>query len=143
MPAQISDAQTLILRMLETISVNNFEGPVVAQSLRDLRGLWRSVYLTSIGIEKNKLDGKWGFGNARSDLISLRDLPQGHLHLDTLLLLPEPGKQAELHKLASQWNADLVEWIGLSETARMIGGKRSVLDYASDPERVLLYVWWD
>jgi hypothetical protein len=141
--ANISDAQDFIFRLLETLSVNNLNGSAVVRSLLDHRDIWRSVYLTSISIEKNEEDGKWLLGNARHDLISLRDLPQGHLHLDTLLVLPVPGRQTELFTLASQWNADLLEWIGISEAGRVMGGKRSVLDFSSDPERVLLYAWWD
>jgi hypothetical protein len=143
MPAEISDAQALVLRLLEMTSVNNLNGSAVAQSLLVHRGLWRSAYFTSIGIKGNDDSGKSLVSDARHDLISLRDLPQGHLHLDTLLVLPVPGKQLELYELALLWNANLVEWVGLSEAARVMGGKRSVLDFSSDPERVLLYVWWD
>lgn len=141
-PAQFSEAQELILRLLERTSVNNLSGPKVVSALRANTSLWRSAYFTSIGIEQTS-DGAWNFNAARQDLISLRDLPTDFLQLDTLLLLPAPGAQDSLAALASGWGADIIQWVALPEAGRVMGGRRSVMEYSSCPDKVILYVWWD
>jgi len=138
----ISESQELVFRLLEHSNFNNLAGARVAEELRVNESLWRSAYFTSIGIAKNSLD-EWVFNADRKDLMSLRDLQKGFLHLDTLLLLPNPNAQDQLTATTRAWKADIVQWIGIDEAARVMGGKRSVLEYATDPNRVLLYIWWD
>jgi hypothetical protein len=41
------------------------------------------------------------------------------------------------------WGADIAQWIDIAEAGRVMGGKRSVMEYSSDPSRVILYLWWD
>lgn len=139
---RLSEAQELVLRLMERTSVNNLSGPKIVSELRTNASLWRSAYFTSIGIEQTA-DGAWQFNAARQDLISLRDLPKDFLQLDTLLLLPMPGAQNDLAALASGWDADIIQWIALPEAGRVMGGRRSVMEYSSCPDKVILYVWWD
>ncbi|KAB2923452.1 MAG: hypothetical protein F9K30_10880 [Dechloromonas sp.] len=138
----LSEAQELVLRLMERTSVNNLSGPKIVSELRTNTSLWRSAYFTSIGIE-HTADGAWQFNAARQDLISLRDLPKDFLQLDTLLLLPVPGAQDDLAALASGWGADIIQWVALPEAGRVMGGRRSVMEYSSCPDKVILYVWWD
>ena len=142
MKPQNSVAQATILQLIEQTNFNNLAGERISRDLRNHEALWRSAYLTSASIERND-QGKWAFGRARHDFISLRDLPAGSLHLDTLLLLPVVGEQDALMRLASTWGADIAEWIDIAEAGRVMGGKRSVMEYSSDPSRVILYLWWD
>ena len=142
MKPQNSVAQATILQLLQQTNVNNLAGERISRDLRNHEALWRSAYFTSASIERND-QGKWVFGRARHDFISLRDLPAGSLHLDTLLLLPVVGEQDALMRLASTWGADIAQWIDIVEAGRVMGGKRSVMEYSSDPSRVILYLWWD
>ncbi len=138
----ISEAQRIVFSLLERESFNSLSGADVAAQLKAKTDLWRSVYFTSTGIEQDS-SGSWVFNGARQDLIALRDLAKDFLHFDTLIVLPVPGAQEALETMASGWGADIVQWVGIAEAGRVMGGKRSVLEYASDPERVLLYAWWD
>jgi hypothetical protein len=143
MKSRKSDAQEAMLQLLEQTNVNNLAGERISRDLRNHEALWRSAYFTSASIERND-QGKWVFGRARRDFISLRDLPTGGpLHWDTLLLLAVVGEQDALMRLASTWGADIAQWIDIAEAGRVMGGKRSVLEYSSDPSRVILYLWWD
>jgi hypothetical protein len=142
MKSRISDAQEAILQLLERANFNNLAGERISKDLRNHASLWRSVYFTSASIEQNR-QGQWVFGRARQDFINLRDLPAGTLHFDTLLLLPVVGEQEALMRLASTWSSDIVQWIDVTEAGRVMGGKRSVREYLSDPSRVILYLWWD
>jgi hypothetical protein len=142
MKPQNSVAQETILHLLEQTNVNNLAGERISKDLRNYEALWRSAYFTSASIERND-QGKWVFGRARQDFISLRDLPTGPLHWDTLLLLPVVGEQDALMRLASTWGADIAQWIDIAEAGRVMGGKRSVMEYSSDPSRVILFLWWD
>ena len=143
MKPQDSVAQATILQLLEQTNVNNLAGERISRDLRNHGTLWRSAYFTSASIEPNE-QGRWVFGRARHDFISLRDLPTGGpLHWDTLLLLAVVGEQDALMRLASTWRADIAQWIDIAEAGRVMGGKRSVLEYSSDPSRVILYLWWD
>lgn len=141
-PARLSEAQELVLQLLARTSVNNLDGPRVVAALRAYSHLWRSAYFTSIGIEQTA-DQAWVFNAARHDLISLRDLPEDVLQLDTLLLLAVPDAQDNLETLVSAWGADIIEWVALPEAGRVMGGRRSVMEYSSCPSKVILYVWWD
>jgi hypothetical protein len=143
MKLQNSVAQATILQLLEQTNVNNLAGGRISRDLRDHEALWRSAYFTSASIEWND-QGKWVFGGARHDFISLRDLPTGGpLHWDTLLLLAAVGEQNALMRLASTRGADIAQWIDIAEAGRVMGGKRSVMEYSSDPSRVILYLWRD
>ncbi|RPI74687.1 MAG: hypothetical protein EHM45_17805 [Desulfobacteraceae bacterium] len=136
----ITDAQDLFLRIIGASGEwNAFQGPVVEAALRANTDLWRSALFTR---EASPI-----FGDelrSRVDLLTLRDLPQNHVSLDTLFLLAEPGRQSELEVLASQWGADEVDWVNQKEAFKAMGvaGVRNK-DYIATPEQVILRVWWD
>jgi hypothetical protein len=127
-PMLISPSQELFLKMLEMTSFNNFDGPRIAQGLRDNRELWRSFVFTNHG---------------PLALLILRDLPDDAIAYDTLFLLASPSRQDQLHQLVSQWDPDELSWTGAEEARRMLGGRRAVAEFETDPERVILRAWWD
>ena len=139
---RFSKAQETILDLLADTNFNNLNGLDISIDLRQHPSLWRSAYFTSASIERSP-DETWVFAQYRSDFISLRDLPAGYLHLDTLLLLPTVGGQDALMNLTSIWGADVVEWIGTEEAGHVMGDSESVKDYSADPDRVILFLWWD
>ena len=43
------------------------------------------------------------------------------MNLDTLFILPEPGRQDALEQIARAWSLDEVAWIPRSEGSRAMG----------------------
>lgn len=114
--------QEVCLQMIRDASFNNFDGPAVADSLIANRGLWSAAIMT-------RLD----------DLIVLRDLSDGW-NIDTLFVLPVPGKEAELVALAQKWNADEVDWIGGDKACALLGSWSA--EKKVNPQQILR-VWFD
>lgn len=95
----------------------------VAAALRDNLSLWRSAWMDRPG-----------------SLIVLRDLPDGHINIDTLFVLPEHGQESALESLARGWSADEVGWVGGEEACSLIG------HYSTETrsnKRSILRLWWD
>lgn len=113
--------QELQFELMREASFNSFDGDHVTASLKDNPTLWRAAVMT-------RLD----------DLIYLRDIPDGHWNIDTLYILPAPGKEDQLRKLANDWGADEVDWIGAKEGSKLLGSS-----VPRNSERVILQVWWD
>jgi hypothetical protein len=64
--------------------------------------------------------------------------------MDTLFILPEPGQQDELERLARTWSSDEVAWIPRREASRAMGASKFQFpEYPADEGRFLLRVWWD
>lgn len=124
----ISEAQSLFLRMLELTTFNTLDGLRVARDLRENEEAWRSFMFTRVG---------------PLALIGLRELASGHLGYDTLFILAAPSRQGRLEELAGTWSADEVDWIGAEEARRFLGSRHAVADFAKDPEKVVMRVWWD
>ena len=124
----VSEAQQLFVRMLELTSVNNLDGPRVASDLLANQHLWRSFVFTREGALA---------------VLALRDLPDNCLNYDTLFILATPTRQVELQALVEKWQPDELDWIGLDEARRKLGGRRSIQGFEEDTARVLLRVWWD
>jgi hypothetical protein len=70
----------------------------------------------------------------------LRDIEDDYWNVDTLCLLPKPGKEDELMILALGWDADEVFWIPGSAAGSYLGQHSRELDI--NP-KALLRVWWD
>lgn len=64
---------------------NLFKGPDVVKSLLDNKPLWESAMMKRVGTCFN--------GRTGSDLIDLRDLPEGHTNIDTLFVVAKRGKE--------------------------------------------------
>jgi hypothetical protein len=52
-----------------------------------------------------------------------------------MYILPAPGRERELKKLAQQWGADEIRWIEGAEASQFLG------QHGTDKK--VLEVWWD
>lgn len=104
--------------LIERASFNLFDGEQVRRDLMEYKDLWKGVI---IGRFENSL------------LIPLRDIADDYWNVDTLMILPQPGKENELQELASGWGADDVDLLTGHDIAMMYGGR----------ENTVLRVWWD
>jgi hypothetical protein len=114
----INKIQELNLHLIEQASFNGFDGEKVGADLRKYQDLWEGVIM--------------GRFDNYVELVSLRDIADGYWNVDTIVIIPKKGKEAELEILAKTWNADEVGY-DESYRSKLGGGKDS---------RVLR-VWWD
>ena len=110
--------QDIQLELIERASFNAFDGRQVKQDLLENKELWQGAIM---GRFENSL------------LIPLRDIAQDYWNVDTLMILPQPGKENELLELAAGWSADDVDLMEGKEVAMMYGGV----------ENKVLRIWWD
>jgi hypothetical protein len=116
----ISEAQQIQLDIVAKTNFNLFNGRKLAEWLKENHQMWRSVLLPL-------------------DLISLRDMADGHWHADTLYIYPEDGYQFKLEEvLKEQFNADEIHWIGGESAGDMLGTSE-----VDDKSYVILEAWWD
>jgi len=106
------------LDLIERASFNQFDGEQVKQDLMENKDLWKGVIM---GRFDNFL------------LIPLRDIAHNIWNVDTLMILPQAGKENELQELAAGWCADDVELIEGDKISLMYGGIESKV----------IRVWWD
>lgn len=97
---EINPAQKLQLDRLRLGSFNNMDGDLVADSLVENYDLWDSCMF-----------GRFGY----SDLIELRDLPEGHLNADTLIILTDKARWEKLEKIIGTWHADEIGYTGADD----------------------------
>ena len=116
----ISEAQQIQLDIIAKTNLNLFNGRELAKWLRENHKMWRAVLLPL-------------------DLISLRDIADGHWHADPLYIYPEDGYQFTLEEvLKEQFNADEIHWIGGESAGDMLG-----ISEVDDKSYVILEAWWD
>ena len=147
----LTDAQDLCLKLIGMSGTwNSFDGPMVEAALRSRQDLWRAAFFASETIPMPRSAGFLGLRQAdwrlrdMIDLVVLRDLPKGLVALSTLYVLALPGRQDDLHSLASGWDADEVQWIAQVEAFEAMGeSPDNDSSYESDPSRVILRCWWD
>jgi hypothetical protein len=147
----LSDAQDACLKPIGLSGQwNAFDGPAIEAALRSRQDLWRAAFFATETIPMSRSRGFLGLGQPELrlrdmiDLVVLRDLPQGAVALSTLFVLAVPGRQDDLHSLASGWDADEVQWIAQDEAFEAMGESPDHdSSYASDPARVILRCWWD
>ena len=73
------------------------------------------------------------------NLISLRDMADGHWHADTLYIYPEDGWQFKLEEIMKeQFGADETQWINGESAGDMLGTSE-----VDDRSHVILEAWWD
>ena len=73
------------------------------------------------------------------NLISLRDMDDGHWHADRLYIYPEDGYQFKLEEIIKeQFDADDVRWISGPEAVDVLGTTE-----VEDKSYVILEAWWD
>lgn len=110
--------QEIQLDLIERASFNQFDGAQVKQDLIESKDLWKGVII-------GRFDD--------SLLLPLRDIAHDIWNVDTLMILPQAGKENELQKLVAGWGADDIELMEGKEISRMYGGM----------ENQVLRVWWD
>jgi hypothetical protein len=117
---KITEAQQIQLEIIERTNFNSFNGQKITRLLKENRKLWRAVLMPL-------------------DLISLRDMPDGVWHADTLYIYVDDGFQVQLEELVrDQFDADEIQWIGNPETENILGTTE-----VEDQSQVILLVWWD
>ncbi|HUE98917.1 MAG TPA: hypothetical protein VMN99_06660 [Anaerolineales bacterium] len=117
---KISEAQQIQLDIIAKTNFNFFSGRKIAEWLKENHKMWRAVLLPL-------------------NLISLRDMSDGHWHADTLYIYPEDGWGFKLEEvLKAQFGADEIQWIG-GESAGDVLGTSEV----EDNPYVILEAWWD
>lgn len=110
--------QDIQLDLIELASFNEFDGAQVKKDLLANKGLWKGVIM-----------GRF----ENSQLIPLRDIDSNVWNVDTLMILPQEGKDTELVLLATHWNADEVDLLKGDDINLMYGGG----------ENKVLRLWWD
>jgi len=110
--------QEIQLDLIERASFNQFDGAQVRQDLLANQHLWKGVIM-------GRFDS--------FPLIPLRDIASNIWNVDTLMILPQAGREDELQELAAAWGADDVEWMAGDKISLMYGGL----------ENEVLRVWWD
>ena len=117
---RISEAQQIQLDIIAKTNFNFFNGRKLAEWLKENHKMWHAVLLPL-------------------DLISLRDMADGHWHADTLYIYPEDGFQFKLEEvLREQFGADEIRWIGGESAGDMLGTSE-----VDDKSHVILEAWWD
>ncbi len=119
-----NEIQDLQLKLIRLSSHNALDGEMVADDLENNRDLWRAAYLT----------------REYCPLIQLRDLPAGHWNADTIFLLPAPGQEKGLRKMAEKWRGDTVAWLGGEEAGELLGTNE---DKIVENKQCILRIWWD
>ena len=117
---RISESQAIQLDIIAKTNFNLFNGRRIAEWLKENHKMWRAVLLPL-------------------DIISLRDMDDGHWHADTLYIYPEDEWGFELEEIfREQFQADEVSWIGGTTAAELLGTSE-----VQDKSHVLLAAWWD
>lgn len=82
------------------------DGDVIADSLIKYADLWDSF-----------LFGRFFRKGDYSTLIELRDLPEGHLNADTLMILTDKDRWDKLHPVinSDEWHADEIGYTGADD----------------------------
>ena len=117
---KISDAQQVQLDVIAKTNFNFFEGKKIAAWSKENRNMWRAILMPL-------------------NLISLRDMEDGHWHADMLYIYPEDGYQFKLEEIIrEEFNADEVRWISGSEAVDMLGTTE-----VAGESYLILEAWWD
>jgi hypothetical protein len=116
----INKAQEIQYERMKLASFNNFDEEFVGESLRQNKHLWKSFMF-----------GRWEY----FDLIELRDMHYGSINADTLYILTDKSKLADLLIVISRWSADEVNYYTEDKQCRLGGG--------FEKNTVLVRVWWD
>lgn len=115
--------QKLQFELMKRASFNEFDGEAVVRDLESHEDLWHGVVMTRL-----------------ESLIQLRDIVNDYWNVDTVFIIPRIGKEDELERLVSGWQADEVFWIGGDEAGMLLGALSPRI--RSNP-KLILRVWWD
>ena len=121
--AAFSEIQELHLHLIELASFNCFDGHVVADDLRSNSDLWQGVTMCRF--------------DDFTQLVWLRDLREGEWNVDTLLIIPQPGREEKLVHLAESWQANSIEKLPVPRDWNVCLERKTYV-----PE-FIIKVWWD
>lgn len=122
----INRVQELNFELMKEATFNSYDGEKVVKDLKEHEDLWEGVVMDRSGyVKPNQPD----YSDV-INLIKLRDISQGYWNIDTLYIIPNPGKEDKLEMLAKTWEADEVSWMENPDLG------------TSNPPQVLK-VWWD
>ena len=113
-------AQELQFERLKLARFNSFDGEYVGQLLRDNQRLWTSFVF-----------GRFNY----FELIELRDLRHGVINADTLYLVTDTTRLADLLIVIGKMSADEVSYTDKDDNLQYGGGL--------ERNEVLVRVWWD
>ena len=116
----MSIAQELHFERLKLARFNNFDGEYVGQLLRQNQTLWTSFVF-----------GRFQY----FELIELRDLRYGVVNADTLYLVTDKAKLADLLIVLGELSADEISYTDKDDNLQYGGGLGK--------NEVLVRVWWD
>jgi len=112
--------QDLYLKLIERTKFNNFDGPKVAEDLKNNKELWDSVLMIN------------------DDLgILLRDLSKNYNNADTLLVLTTKERLPKLLNLCFSWRPDNVAIVDGEQLSCFLGS------WMENDQRTLVILWWD
>lgn len=134
----INKPQEIQFERLVEGSFNGLDGEFVANSLRENCALWTGFVF-----------GRFDYGA----LIELRDIGEGYLNADELMILTTKSKLKKLLKLIETWNADEVgsnyydnKGNFVAEGTPEFRDEKDVFkSFGSrlDKTQVIVRVWWD
>jgi hypothetical protein len=110
--------QDIQMELIGLAKFNQLDGARIKQDLLANKDLWKGAILSMF---------------ERCPLFPLRDIHLNYWNGDTLLILPQPGKEAELMALASKWKAFEIDYREGDDIREMYGGG----------ENKVLRLWWE
>ena len=119
----ISQTQELILSLIRKANRGKLIGWHVTESLQWNQDLWIVAAATR---EK-----------PGAPIAPLRGIEHDEYQIDTIWVIPAPGREAELTKLAETWDSDGIEWsTDAAGVARMVG-------YTPENPMLMTATWCD
>jgi hypothetical protein len=128
--------QEIQFELMKLASFNDFDGERVVEDLINFKELWRGAVMDR-GYCDFVSEPRFVSG---INLIKLRDIDSDYWSVDTLFILPKPGKEDSLEELANTWKADEVGWVGGKEACKMLG---SYSGEREENSKQVLRIWWD
>lgn len=121
MPEQITRMQALQFAMMRHASFNSFDGHKVVDDLKAHTDLWDGVVMDV-------------------DCYTLRDMPSGDWHFDTLMVTVPREKVSSFLEMIEAWDVDECDKVTFDlddkETWRFGAGERH-------GEHAIYRLWWD
>ena len=144
--SEVDRIQAAILELIAASgSWNAFDGPVIVESLRANRSLWRTAVLVGPTTYIFREESTGAIVRTDTDHSAHRGMPEVLYGYDTLELTPTFRNEDALKTLAERWGADTVDWIGFTSAGSAVE-EETAEEYRAaggDPDRVVLTLWWD
>lgn len=134
----MNDVQKIQFDRMRRTSFNDFDGAMVARELESISDRWKAV-----------LFGRF----ANSTLIELRDLADGHINADTVMILAYVGEAGYIMEVAEEeWHADEVGCCWIVDGTLRCEGQSPFTDVQQlhrqygatlNAGEALIRLWWD